>query len=211
MKNTLKNSPLFEGLGKEECETACNEIKPVVEKYDESEVITQEGTEESDLGIILKGVVRGEKFHMEGDVHIVNLYEKGDFISLDTVTTKSRIAPITLVANCNVEIFAININKLLVCTYREKIMLNIIQILADENIKKLFKSDILSHAGLRDRIMTYLRIMDQKHKGAFHTMMTQEQFAQFLSVNRSALSHELNKMRKDGLINFKKDKFEVLK
>jgi Mn-dependent DtxR family transcriptional regulator len=41
--------------------------------------------------------------------------------------------------------------------------------------------------------------------------MDREQFAQYLGVNRSALSHELARMREDGLIEFHKGSFKVLK
>lgn len=59
--------------------------------------------------------------------------------------------------------------------------------------------------------MTYLRIMGRKSgSDTFSIHMDREQFAQYLCVNWSALSYELNQMKRDGLIEFKKDEFKLL-
>ncbi|MGI6721138.1 MAG: Crp/Fnr family transcriptional regulator [Anaerovoracaceae bacterium] len=208
----MSNSRIFNGLTHAEIEQIYSEINPVLESYSKEEIVIREGEREKEFGIVIRDVLRGEKFHMEGNIHLVDVFEAGDIVSLESVVSRTKIAPITIAALTQVEMMSIYIEKLYHCSYIDKIKDNIIELLADENIKKLYKIDILSHTGLRDRIMTYLRIMSQKHHGgAFHIMMTQEQFAQYLSVNRSALSYELNKMRREGIIDFKKDKFVILK
>ena len=59
--------------------------------------------------------------------------------------------------------------------------------------------------------MVYLRILEAKADGgSFRVKMSREQMAQFLCVNRSALSNELNKMKKDGLIEFKGSNFRIV-
>ena len=139
------------------------------------------------------------------------MYERGDFIGCDTVSTKSRIAPVTLISDAESKLLAFPIDRLMRCSRKEVISENMIHILADENIKKTYKIEIISKPGLRERILTFLRIRSQKlGRNSFHTMMTQEQLAQFLCVNRSALSHELNKMRNEQIIDFKRDWFEIL-
>lgn len=207
----ISNCGLFNGMSSKECVSVYSEATPRIEKYARDEIIVREGEYEREFGIVVSGLLRGEKFHMEGAVHIVNVFETGDIFSMDSVVSKSKIAPITIIAADDAEIMAIDVEKLLSCRLHEQIMRNIIELLADENIKKLYKIDILSHAGLRDKILTYLKIMAQKRrKNTFHTMMTQEQLAQYLAVNRSALSNELNKMRREGILDFKKDKFTLI-
>lgn len=86
-----------------------------------------------------------------------------------------------------------------------------VNILSNENIRLMYKIDTLSKRSLRDRITTYLSIIREKrHVDTFDIGMTQEQFAQYLCVNRSVLSSELNKMRKEGLIDFTKSTYTVL-
>lgn len=208
----LRQAPLFKGLTEAECSILCDELAPTFEEYKRDAIIIHEGEEETDIGIVISGSIRSEKFHMEGEIHLVDMHEQGEIISLDNVSTESKISPVTFVAASEeAVILAINGDRLLTCSYRNIIMRNIINILGNESIKKLYKIDVLSHAGMRDRVLTYLRIMSQKHGGgSFHIMMTQNQLANYLSVNRSALSNELNKMRREGILDFKKDKYILL-
>ena len=86
------------------------------------------------------------------------------------------------------------------------------QRLADESIRKMHKIEILAERGLRDRIIMYLDILRKKSgTNVVHVNMGREQLAQFLCVNRSALSNELNKMKREGLIDFRKNEFRILK
>lgn len=78
---------------------------------------------------------------------------------------------------------------------------NITKILSDENIKITYKVDVLSKHTIRERILTHLSIISEKRGShTFDIGMNQEQFAQYLCVNRSTLSRELNAMRREGLI-----------
>ena len=82
---------------------------------------------------------------------------------------------------------------------------------ADSNIRMARKVEILAERGLRDRILVYLNILRRKSNSNTVTVrMNREQLAQFLCVNRSALSNELNKMKKEGVIDFKRDQFTIL-
>ena len=83
--------------------------------------------------------------------------------------------------------------------------------LADSNIKMSNKIEILAEKGLRDRIMIYLNILRMKSGTDTVTVrLSREQLAQFLCVNRSALSNELSKMKKEGIIDFKGPRFKIL-
>lgn len=71
---------------------------------------------------------------------------------------------------------------------------------------------VLSKSGLRDRIMTYLSLQAQQKKDfSFLILFSREEMAAYLCVNRSALSHELSLMRKEGWIDFSKNRFTLLK
>ncbi len=73
------------------------------------------------------------------------------------------------------------------------------RILADKCVRLLYKTDVLSRQSLRDKIMTFFSIMHKKSQSeSFMLKMTREQFAQYLCVNRSALSRELSRMQNEG-------------
>ena len=84
--------------------------------------------------------------------------------------------------------------------------------LADENIKMMHKTELLAERGLRNRIMIYLRILQSKSGSErIDLRMSREQMAQYLCVNRSALSNELSKMKAEGIIDIRGSKVRMLK
>ena len=71
--------------------------------------------------------------------------------------------------------------------------------------------DMLSRRGLRDRILTYLTLQAaRRDEDSFQISFSREELADFLCVNRSALSHELSLMEQEGLIRFRKNLFTLL-
>ena len=114
-------------------------------------------------------------------------------------------------ANEAAEVIFIDFPSVMRTEYAAEFAQALLRILADDNIKKLYKIEVLSKRGLRDRAMTYLRLIHKKSGNTeFSINMDREQFAQYLCVNRSALSYELNQMKRDGIVDFKKDRFRII-
>lgn len=85
-----------------------------------------------------------------------------------------------------------------------RLLENASQMLADKCVRLLYKADVLSKKSLRERILTYFGILTTKSQSnAFTLKMSREQLAQYLCVNRSALSRELSRMQKEGIIKMK--------
>jgi CRP-like cAMP-binding protein len=75
----------------------------------------------------------------------------------------------------------------------------------------MYKIDVLSKRTLQEKILTYLSLIREKNcADTFEIDMNQEQLAQYLCVNRSVLSKELNLMRKNGLIQYQGKCYTVL-
>ena len=85
-------------------------------------------------------------------------------------------------------------------------------LLSHENIRKHYRLAILSQRGLRNRILTYVVMQSERqNNSSIMVPFSREELADFLCVNRSALSHELSLMEQEGLIRFHKNKFTLLK
>lgn len=190
---------------------AVNGMKIKVKEYAEEEIIFSEEELIHRIAILHSGTVRGEKFHLEGSVDLMYMYQRGEIFGAEATVSRRRTSPLTYVANEAAVVLFADFSDILRSDYSKELMLALLHILADDNIKKLYKLEALSKRGLRDRIMTYLRIMGRKSgSDTFSIHMDREQFAQYLCVNRSALSYELNQMKRGGLIEFKKDEFKLL-
>ena len=83
-------------------------------------------------------------------------------------------------------------------------------LVANENMKKEYRLAILSQKGLRERIVAYLTMQaNRRRRQTFAISFSREEMASFLCVNRSALSHELSLMEREGLISFRKNVFTL--
>ena len=63
----------------------------------------------------------------------------------------------------------------------------------------------------RGRVMNYLNSVSiQKHANEFNIPFDRQQLADYLNLERTALSKELGKMKRDGLIDFYKNSFKII-
>lgn len=207
----LKRTGLFNNLSDRECALLFDLISISEKTYHKKEIIIHEGSEVQHLYIVKKGKVIGEKFHIEGEINLLNMFEEGEIAGLEVASSTFKTSPLTYTADTEVTIILIEIASLLNCPLKDVILENIVHLLSDISIRQMYKIQVISKHGLRDRIMSHLLIMKQKRNTeVFDIRMSQEQLAQYLCVNRSALSYELNKMKKEGLIDFKRSKFKIL-
>lgn len=209
--DTIQSSGLLSQIPKGELRAALESLRIKIKEYKEEELIFLEGETVEDIAILHSGTVRGEKFHLEGEIDLMHIYQRGEIFGVEAPVSRLKTSPLTYMANEDICVILINFKSVLKTKYAAELALALLRILADDNIKKLYKIEVLSKRGLRDRIMTYLRIINQKSgSDVFSINMDREQFAQYLCVNRSALSYELNQMKRAGLIDFRKDRFRLL-
>jgi CRP/FNR family transcriptional regulator, dissimilatory nitrate respiration regulator len=207
---------LFRGMSEAECSSIRTVVKPVTFGYRKKEAIMSQGDIVSYISLVVKGRVIGVRYYYGGDSHILRVFDEMDVLCLEAAMSSFQKSPITLIADEACEILSFSITRLmdknfLDETIRNKIHENIFHLLADENIRLIYKAEVLSQKSLRERIMIFLRIMkEKKDRDSFYIGMNQEQFAQYLGANRSALSAELNEMRREGIIDYSRDYFTLL-
>ncbi len=209
---TIKASGLLNEIKHDSHQEVLQGLGVRIRTYGEEELVFLEGEEVGVLAIVHEGTVRGEKFHMEGNVDLMYMYKRGEIFGAEATVSRLRTSPLTYVANEDITVILIDFQNIFKSRFSAQLTLALLRILADDNIKKLYKIETLSKRGLRQRILTYLRIMNKKAgTETFSIHMDRAQFAQYLCVNRSALSYELNEMKREGIIDFKKDRFKILK
>ena len=82
--------------------------------------------------------------------------------------------------------------------------------LAEKNLMLTKKMDIITPKSLRERVMVYLSQESVKQGSRTITVpFNRQQMADYLSVDRSALSAELSRMQRDGVISYEKNRFTI--
>ena len=168
------------------------------------------------FGVLLSGRIHTMHIFMDGSYSIMDSLDKGEVFGADLICTRSRISPYHAVAAENSRLLTFPCSLLLAPgalaeNTRQQILSRLLTLISNFNMQKEYRLAILSRKGLRERIMTYLSMQASKrHTNSFTIPFSREEMASFLCVNRSALSHELSLMKKEGLISFRKNKFTLL-
>lgn len=96
------------------------------------------------------------------------------------------------------------------CGFLHQLLLNLTSRMADQNVFSNLKLRILSQKSLRDRIFVYLGSIQPDEQGVRHVPFSQTALAEFLCVNRSALSRELGRMQDENLLLIRGSEYTLL-
>lgn len=211
----IKDSFLFQGLTEDELINVYENTQPRVVRFSKGDIVAPQGSKGKKIGLLKKGTVISTKYNIDGDAQVLALYKQKDVVGLESFFSQNTLSPSELSCQTSCEIGFITYSKLfgpkLLSNAKEKILFNSAKILSNEQIKLITQMEILSKKTLEKKIMTYLNtIREQKGTNTFDIHMNQSQFAQFLCVNRSVLSNELNYMRNEGLIDYDKSRYTIL-
>lgn len=208
---TVIDSGLLEEISRTEYLQAFEELNVIGQNMRENEIIFSEGDEINKICIIDRGSVRSEKAYPDGELHIIQVYDEGAVFGMETAVSKTRVAPNDYICNEDSTIVFVSLKSIGNSRFSKQIYEVLMQQLANDNIRKMHKIEILAEKGLRKRVLMYLDILRRKAgSDTVSVRMSREQMAQYLCVNRSALSNELNKMKREKIIDFEKDRFKIL-
>lgn len=168
------------------------------------------------LTVVLSGKVNVLYTFADGTYSLSSAETPPRLVGLDLAATPTRIAPYSAVAAEPSQTFAFPADLvlqpgLLPEPLRQDTLRRLLYTLANLHMKKEKHLMVLSRGGLRERIITYLSLQaDQRRCASFTIPFTREEMAAYLSVNRSALSHELSLMRQEGILDFHRNQFTLL-
>lgn len=212
----IQATALLDNLTLEEVRQILRFTAPMAKNFTGNQIILDQGQAVSCIGMIQSGTVMGMKYHFGGEAQILRVYREGEVLSLDAINTYAQTSPVTLVSQRHSTVLFFSYQKLMQIEQvseqvKAQVLHNINQILSNECIRLMYKIDVLSKRTLEERVLTYLSIIREKRgREVIDIRMNQEQFAQYLCVNRSVLSKELNRMRKEKVIDYQKSKYVIL-
>ena len=210
----LQNSSLFFGLSEE---VIRQQILPLgnIQEYAKNTYLLMPQERLDRFGIVISGLIHVIHVSVDGHIRLLDALEQGKAYGADLIYTRSRISPYHAVAAQNSQVMLFPVSMLLEPGYltpdvQQHIQLRLLTLISHENMRKDYRLAILSQKGLRDRILTYLTMQAGKRgTDTFTIPFSREEMANFLCVNRSALSHELTLMKQEGILDFQKNTFTL--
>jgi len=208
--NTLAMSGLFKYIKKEDYEKAWIELNMVPQGYLNNQIIYRQDEAVSKVAIVHSGMVKSERLHADGSSSLTSMYSRGEIFAFEGAFSSKKTSPLHITAEGDAIVIFFYVQNIFTSSLNNELMEGLLELLANDDIKKLYRIEMLSKKGLRDRIMSYLYTLAAKAgSNTFELDMTREMLAQYLCVNRSALSNELNQMKREGVINFDKKIFTI--
>ena len=174
-------------------------------------IIIAENTKIEYFGIITDGRITVSNFDYFGNRNILNVFEKGDSFAEALVSLQMQI-PHEIVSLTNSSIIWIEYKSLSKSQYYQKIINNFLTIVSTKNLILNKKLHILSKRTTREKILEYLSIQKKllSVDNNFEINLNRNEMADYLALDTSNLSRELGKLKKEGIIDFEKNKFKLL-
>lgn len=208
----LKNLALFKGLNDNEI-IEIEEFLSDVKTYDNKEIIFNTGDAINYFGILLRGQV---------DLSIEDVF--GNKAILSKLTGPALFAESVLIKDLGeipLSVVAAEDSEVIFFDYKSykssgsgsliKVQDNLIKILAGKNLFMRDKLNLLSLPSTRAKILYFLSNEARKRKSKYFEIdFNISELAQFLNLNRSSLSRELSKLKKEGLIDYDNKTFRIL-
>ena len=213
----LKTMKLFYGIQESEMTAMLGCIGAYLKEYKKNQyIITLEENVEA-VGILLSGKVDMIKEDLWGNKTLLVSMQKGELFGESFSCGIVKNATVSFVADTASMILFLPFSRILrtcnmSCKFHHRLIENMDTVIAEKNIVLMDKVDILSKKTLREKIATYLLQEASKQQSLYFDIpLGRVQLAEYLCVDRSALTRELNTMKAEGYIDFDKNTFRVLK
>lgn len=214
--NEIKKSEIFRGISAEELECMFSCIGMQVRTYKKGEFISIEADEVRWIYIILYGSVHMIKEDIWGNEALLAVIRKAQLFGETFASSKDPVSSVTFCAASETSVLAIPFHRIMhtcttACVFHHRIIENMVSLIAEKNKILMEKLEILSQKTLRKKILLFLSIQSKECGSREFTIdMGRSELANYLGVDRSALSRELSSMKKDNIITCSKNSFRLL-
>ena len=211
----LADTQIFCGMSEREIRTALERLSSVEKKYRKDSRILHAGSTTENIGLVLEGSVTIENNDLWGNRTILSHVDRGQFFAETYGFLGDIPLLVDVVANEPCRILFLRVATLRsriakVEPWMMKLTMNLLMISTQKNLILSGRSFQTSPKTIRGRVMAYLNsIALQKKQTEFDIPFDRQQMADYLNVERTALSKELGKMKKAGLISYRKQRFII--
>ena len=212
----LLQNPLFAGITRSELASLMGCLAAKVVDIPKSDPVFLEGDPACFFGLVLEGSVQIVRDDFYGNRTLLALAEQGELFAETFACAGVETMPVSGYALRPSKILWMECRKMLtVCTnachFHAALIQNLLLVVANKNLQLSRKIQFMSRKTTREKLMEYL--LDQaKQKGSpeFTIPLDRQSLADFLGVERSAMSAELSKLRRDGVLECQGSHFRLL-
>jgi CRP-like cAMP-binding protein len=208
---------LFAGIGREDFDTMLNCLGASLRSYPKGSTIYFQGDTVTEIGIVVSGKLHLVKDDVWGNTSLVTELGPPDMFAEAVVCSGIGRVPVSVIAKDDSEILFIDYKKIVTscssaCAFHAKLIRNMIRILAQKNVLMAAKMEHITKRTTKEKLLSYLTEQArQADSRTFDIPYNRQELADYLSVERSALSAEMSKLKSGGVIDYQKNHFEIRK
>lgn len=212
---SLKKNPLFNEVSEDEIIIMLDCLGAVKKSYGKNEYVLRSETQDEKMGIVLEGSVHIVKEDYWGNRTILSKAGPGELFGESFPWSESQPLPVSVIATEPSEIIFISYNRMTTtctraCPYHTRLVGNMLHILVERNVQLTQKIDLLVQRTTREKLLSYLSAQAMLLNGnSFYIPFNRQELADYLAVERSAMSKELSRMKEEGLLDYKKNWFRL--
>ena len=212
----LRNSPFFQGMTEEEILSVlhCVDAKVIEKKKDEYLLRVGDSTEV--MGLVLRGSVLSVQEDLWGHRNIMHRTGVGEFFAEPYAAIPGSALNVSVVAETDTQIMLLHLGKLLrtcpnACAHHGHLVRNLVSVMAQKVLNLNDKVTHMAKRSTREKILSYLSAESLRQgKLSFTIPYDRQQLADYLCVERAAMSTELSKLQKEGYLKTNRNQFELL-
>lgn len=214
--DVLRECPLFYNIEDDDLLRMLSCLGARVETFDKKYTIIAEGNPAKFIGIVLSGSAQIMQVDYFGNRSIMGHVEPSELFGEAFACAEVPAIPITVVANEPCEIMLIDCSHILHtcsnnCGFHQQMIFNLMKNLATKNIMFHQKIEITSKRTTREKLIAYLMFYAKRaQSNSFDIPFDRQELADYLEVDRSGLSAEISKLKKEGVLHSNKKHFELL-
>lgn len=211
----IKASPLFAGISEDEAKAMLGCLKAREQSYKKGDFILRAGDNVHEVGLMLSGSAFIIQEDFWGNRNLMARVSPGQIFAESFACAPGSVMSVGAVAENDCTLLWLDVGRVLTlcpnaCEHHSHIVMNLLSDLATKNLRF---NDKLTHMGkrtTRDKLLSYLSSEAQRAGSPeFDIPFNRQQLADYLSVERSAMSSELGRLRDSGVIDFDRSHFTL--
>ncbi|MDL2275701.1 Crp/Fnr family transcriptional regulator [Desulfosarcina sp. OttesenSCG-928-G10] len=217
LSEKIKCSSLFGGIDELQLDSLLTCLRAVKRQYHKDEFVFVVGRKATSVGIVLSGGVRILQEDFWGRRAILAQLEPGELFGEAFSCVEKDALPISVIASEPCEILLIDYRKIVttcssVCDFHTRLIMNMMRILAEKNILLIRKIEHLSKRTTREKLLSFLSARAvSAGTTTVEIPFNRQELADYLCVERSAMSRELGLMQTEGLLRYDRNRFELIR
>lgn len=208
----LRNCSLFKGMKNRQIENSLKKLGAAEKKYRKNSFLVTKGQKEMKLGLMLEGEAVVSRDDIWGNKYIINEVKCGQTFA-EPYAAADMPSNISVQAQSTCRVLWLNISKINFAGSDPVLLMVTSNLLQEMAFKLLRLSDKLSHISKKttqDKLLAYLSSQSEAAKSLdFVIPFDRQELADYLSVERSAMSAELSKLVEEGKLKTRKNHFTL--